>query len=617
MDHPEEFDALYKDVRDRLLVEAYALTGDLGVSRTAVRDAFAVAWHHWNTVQRVPDRVAWLRPHVWRRARNRHSARPWHRERHLPDGVAATLEALNTLTLNQRKALVLTHLSPVAPGEAAREIGVTASAAQALLASATTEFAAARGCQVDAVGRHLEELRTVATGRWPRSTIVRRAGTARRRTHAVAGVLATLALVVASGTLVAQGSDDDAALSEQGFSRRPVKVDTAPEVPVLSTETLLEAEQVARVDRALDWREADTHDNTTGTGLVLPCQRTSFADPDGLGAYVRTFEGTPTRPRSKAQPATVVQMVELSRSADEAQESYRTALEWFTACTAPRTQLLAVHGLPQVGDEASVVTLRTWQGAPRTVQVAVARTGQITSTTMTEVAGLQLSPKQAAAVLGASVNALCGTDGAGACAGPPRPRARAVPVAGVVPGMLSEFDLPPMTNSKEPWAGTSPKEAADNRAATRCDNTSFTDRGISHDLTRTFLFPKAAEKNPTFGVTQTVGMSRNVRQAKAFVAQVRTKIARCAEDDLGTDVTQLADRRSARGEMTAWLLDTDLPGDRSLQFFMAIQRHGNLVSQVGFVPTGRMQMSRQDFTALAERALERLPRLRLEETKGD
>src|SRR5690606_9671059 len=147
------------------------LTGDLAVSRTAVRDAFAVAWHHWNTVRRVEDQVAWLRPHVWRRARNRHTARPWHRERNLDEGVAATLEALNGLSPNQRKALTLTHLSPVPRGQMAREIGVTVSAVDQLVTTATTDFSGARECAPDAVGDHLAALRAVTKGRWPRSSI--------------------------------------------------------------------------------------------------------------------------------------------------------------------------------------------------------------------------------------------------------------------------------------------------------------------------------------------------------------------------------------------------------------------------------------------------------------
>lgn len=610
MDQPEEFDALYKDVRDQLLVEAYALTGDLAVSRTAVRDAFAVAWHHWNKVQRQEDRIGWLRPHVWRRARNRHTARPWHRERNLPDDVAETLEALNGLSLQQRKALVLTHLSPVPMGQLAREIGVTASAAETLVASADTDFAQARGCTTDEVGLRLEGLRGVATGRWPRSTIVRRAGTTRRRTHAIAGVLATTALVVASGTVVAQGSDDAAALSDQGFSRRPLKVDTVAEVPTLSESSLLEAGQLARVNRSLTWSAGETHDNTIGDGLVLPCQNASFADPDGLGAYVRTFSG---KPKAKRKPgASAVEMVELSRTTEDAEETYRTALGWFTACSTPWTQLVAVHALPGVGDEASIVTLRRWRGATRIAQVGVARTGQVVTTTMTEVRDGTTNPDRSASVLGAAVNALCGKPGTGDCSAPPKPRREVVPAAGEVPGMLGEWDMPPIRGAGEPWVGTTPKEVSKNEAATRCDNTQFTGKGISVHLSRTFLFPEAAKKNPTFGLTQTAGVARNAAQTRRFVESVRTKMARCSDEEVSTEVTQIFNERGRKSELTAWRVESELPGNRTLEVYMAIMRHGNTVSQVGFVPAGKLQITRDEFITLSKRALERLPRLRLE-----
>src|SRR5690606_1039230 len=41
------FDAFYKESRDRLVVQTLALTGDLAVARSAVREAFVVTWHHW------------------------------------------------------------------------------------------------------------------------------------------------------------------------------------------------------------------------------------------------------------------------------------------------------------------------------------------------------------------------------------------------------------------------------------------------------------------------------------------------------------------------------------------------------------------------------------------
>ena len=42
MQGPDEFDAFYKDARERLLMQTYALTGDLPAARSAVRDAFLV-----------------------------------------------------------------------------------------------------------------------------------------------------------------------------------------------------------------------------------------------------------------------------------------------------------------------------------------------------------------------------------------------------------------------------------------------------------------------------------------------------------------------------------------------------------------------------------------------
>lgn len=605
--NPDEFDHLYKEVRDSLLLEAYALTGDLGVSRTAVRDSFAVAWHHWNKVQKVDDKVAWLRPYVWRRARQRHTVRPWHKEKNLTESVSATLAALDQLSLNQRKALVLTHLSPVPIAERAREIGLPIGATSDLLRDAERAFASARGCERPEIGAHLEELRIVATGRWPRSSIVRRAGTARRRTWTAAGVLGTLALVIGSGTLVAQGEEADASLSDQGFSRKPVKVDTAPAVPVLEENHLLEANQVVRLRRGMEWTAGKTHDNTEGNGLVLPCQRVSFADPDGLGAYVRDFTGTPRKgKKGPAAQSRAVEMVELSRSIDEAETTFETALAWFTNCSTERTQMLEYATVPGVGDEAALITLRDWRKQRRTIRVGVARTGHFVTTTVSDTPGGPSAIAPDAQVLGAAVNALCGVDGAGACAAPPKPRQQRVPAAGEQPGMLSAFDLPPVPEAPGPWAGNNFRKG-ENLAATRCDSTQFTGRRFRDNLTRSFLFPSA--KQSAFGLTQTVGRMGNAKQAREFISGVRDRVAACEDEFLGSEVRQLGQHSTKKGELTAWSVVFPLPGDRTLQMQMAIIRHGNTVSQVGFVRDGRFAMSDQEFVWTARRALERLPRL--------
>ena len=62
MRDPEAFDAFYAEARGRLLLQTYALTGDLPASRDAVRSAFVAAWHHWKKVSRHGDPEAWVRP---------------------------------------------------------------------------------------------------------------------------------------------------------------------------------------------------------------------------------------------------------------------------------------------------------------------------------------------------------------------------------------------------------------------------------------------------------------------------------------------------------------------------------------------------------------------------
>ena len=96
MRDPEAFDAFYAEARGRLLLQTYALTGDLPASRDAVRSAFVAAWHHWKKVSRHGDPEAWVRPEAWRRARRRHQARPWHREKVLDEEDPTTAWVAST-----------------------------------------------------------------------------------------------------------------------------------------------------------------------------------------------------------------------------------------------------------------------------------------------------------------------------------------------------------------------------------------------------------------------------------------------------------------------------------------------------------------------------------------
>ncbi len=270
---------------------------------------------------------------------------------------------------------------------------------------------------------------------------------------------------------------------------------------------------------------------------------------------------------------------------------------------------MKVHRVDQVGDDARLFTLRAWKGEPRTLRVGVARSGQLTVTTVTRVDGLQPNPRKPAAVLAAAVNGVCSSPGGNACAGEPALQEIKAPVAGLVPGMLSEFDLPPIARAPGPWIGTEPVKAKVNVASTRCDRTRFIGNGVRSNLTRTFLFP-AVDKANEFGLTETVGVWSQ-RAARAFVKDVRKRVGECAENAFGTEVRPLKNVAGKNTDVTAWNITMEISDKDSVQFLMAIIRSGGTVAQVGFVPSRTMSMDRDDFLALVDRALSRLPRLDL------
>ena len=66
-------------------------------------------------------------------------------------------------------------------------------------------------------------------------------------------------------------------------------------IPVIDEANLLSDTQMTRFGPGLGWQETDTTDNLDGDGLLAPCQRERFADPDGVAALARTWEGSAER----------------------------------------------------------------------------------------------------------------------------------------------------------------------------------------------------------------------------------------------------------------------------------------------------------------------------------
>lgn len=605
MKDPDEFDQFYKDVRTRLLVLTYCLTGDLPAARAAVRDAFVVTWHHWAKVSRLEDPEAWTRVRACSHAQRRHTAKLWHREKGLDPEVKATLDALGKLPIAQRRMLLLTELTTASLTEIAREVGLPRTDAERELQTATAQFAVARDVPTTSIRTVFEPVRLyIEDNRWPRPTIIRRAGAARRRTHTVIGVVATVAALVVTGTLVTDAAGVRPTLSRERMAadHGPMDSKSAPEPVDLPEDAMLPVEDVARLIPGTGWTVTSTDDNTGEDGLVMPCQQSRYADPGTPAALMRTFTTAGTK-----APATAYQDAEVSTSDRAAGRAFNTALGWFAGCQDDRAQLMETHAVDGVGDEAMLVLLRTWDEPGSVVVAGVARTGLITTSTVTQsTVGKQPSQEKVAELLGEAVDGLCEQPDGGTCATVARLRSvPPVPVA-PVPAMLAEVDLPPVAGVTKPWVGTEPQQARLNAAATTCDGADFSSAPMTNNVTRTFLIP-GAKLADQFGLTETVG-SLPEKQAKAFVTRVRDKLAACSDSDkhLGTDIERVLHSAGEHHDITVWHLTTEVTDEKSVQFLMGIVRDGTSVAQVGFVPDGKATISPEAFDALVKRALARL-----------
>jgi DNA-directed RNA polymerase specialized sigma24 family protein len=616
---PEGFEAFYKDVRGRLLLQCYALTGDLTASERAVRDALVIAWHHWRKVSRLDEPEDYIRPLAWTRAQRRSTARWWARQKDLAPEVSATLDALGKLSTTQRKVLVLTHLTALPMDRMAREVGANRASTERELQTATAQFARHRDIPSPTIRTVLEALAPVHDSvRWPRPSILMRAGSGRRRAHTAVGVVAAVAAVLVSGSLVTDAAGVRPELGTKGIldgaaSTAPRAPRTTPPPPdPLTTQTLLGVDQVSAAFPG-QWTEGTTSRNTEGDGLVFTCQGGRYADTRGIGALVRTFTGTaPVKPKGAGAP-TAGQSAEASADTQAAKRTYETTIAWYAGCASPRVQLIGTHRVEGVGDEATMFVLRSWADPVTTQVVGVARTGGLTTTVVDTRTGItdpteepDLGPS--AGLLASAVTGLCTLPSAGACASTPTLRSSSPVPVGRYPSMLIEADLPPVAGVDQPWAGTKSRQATENIAATRCDNTDFSGPEFTKPLTRSFVIPAAVGLPPEFGLAETAGALPR-KEAQSFVDDIRTKLSACPDNDLGTDVVRLANEETGPRDLSVWRLTVELSDKRSVTYLMAVVREGNAVAQLTFVPSGEVSIGPDAFIVLARRAQERLGQL--------
>ena len=334
----------------------------------------------------------------------------------------------------------------------------------------------------------------------------------------------------------------------------------------------------------------------------------------GIGALVRTFTGTAPEEaegcRARPPPASPPRPPPTPQAAER---TYATTVGWYAGCASPRVQLIGTHRVEGVGDEATLLVLRSWAAPVTTQVVGVARTGGLTTTVVDTRTGITDPTKEpdlapSAGLLATAVTSLCTLPDAGACAAAPTLRDSSPVPVGRRPAMLIEADLPPVPGVDQPWAGTQPRKAKENIAATRCDDTDFSGPEFTQATTRSFVIPAAAELPPEFGLAETVGALPR-KQAQTFVDGIRDKLKACPDDDFGTDVVRLANEEAGPRDLSVWRLTVEVSEKRTVRYLMAVVREGNAVAQLTFVPSGDVSIGTDAFLVLAHRAQERLGQL--------
>jgi DNA-directed RNA polymerase specialized sigma24 family protein len=603
----EQFDSFYLKSRRALVLQTFALTGDLAAADRAVRDAYVSAWHHWRKVKTYDDPRDWVRPRAWAQAQRRHTARLWHRTRDLSAEDRAVLDALHKLTSAERRAVLMVHLAGVPADLAARELNVTRETLEQQAEKGASTFASALGVDSSSVKSTLMRLGEASSqASLPRPAAIRREGRARRRTHTLVAAAATTFLAIGSGAFAHESTDASTEAGPLAVAPEEAEPSRSPSPPaesnLPSADDLLLASDLKPLKANGTWRVVDTHDNTAGEGINYPCQEERFADPDGLATLVRQMEA------SGKPVSTVVQSVEISASEDEAGSTYATVLSWFAGCD-DGLHLRETHRVAGVGEQAMMFEMETW-GDPRTAySVGVVQVGQVVSTTVARrVEGPMPPRKRVAGLLARTAEALCERAGGTDCTQSPDVKVAAPQPSGETRGGLATIDLPPLTGVTRPWVGTNPAPAAQNPARTSCDRAEFRQSGAVRARTRTFLVPEANLPDH-FGLTETYGAFRTEKAAKRFMDTVRKRFAGCEDRDLATSVMAPSLLREGRLDGSTWRLRTELSENRDVRFDVGFVRRGNAVAQLLFVPTERADLRPGAFRRLVIRAGQRLEEL--------
>ncbi|MEI2820261.1 MAG: hypothetical protein V9E81_08605 [Marmoricola sp.] len=590
-----DFDTFYSSKWRPLLLQTLAICGDLDVAQTALKRSFAELWQHWpGPTDEHPVDV--VRARAWQLAQWQTHRPSTRRNKLITPEQQGVLTALQAVTLQPRKALVLAGLSDLPLQTIARIIDEPEDGLDQLFETGLTQLSEALKTTPEDAASKLEQLAPILDqAAPPAAKDVRRTAKVRTGRRLGIGVAAAIALTAGAGYLVkaAPGS---------------VLPDAPALGPAVTSAMLLTPTALQPLGDPALWKEASTTDNTEGDGLNSRCQKERFADPEGRKALVRTldYSGKPSRE--------AVQTIEVSQSVLLAKQAYSNVVSWFAGCQEARLQLLSSYQIKKLGDEALVLQFRSepqQADAPaNNFAVGIARVGQITTWTTVQSQGNRGAGITALAdTLNSSLYKICGSRITGRCELSPEIEELPPPPSGEALGMLAVADLPAVGKITNPWAGTDAAPSEINPAATSCDDADFS--ASKSQLTRTFLIPEAGLPDQ-FGLSETIGTFESEQDAKNFVAEVVKAMSTCEDRQLSASISDAAGQDSSRfrSQWHTWRLDSEIKDRTTVRFLMGIVQVGPYVAQLNFVPDGDATMEKAVFEALTQRARDRLLELK-------
>ena len=152
MPDPVDLHALFEIAYSRLVVQLYAICGDMADAEDAVQDAFVTAIRKQRQLRGVSNPEAWVRTAAVNRVRGgwRHAAVVRRYQPRVPGPQApvevgpehvAIVTALAELDVDQRIVVVLHHLVDLGTAEIAAELGIPEGTVKSRLSRARARLA--------------------------------------------------------------------------------------------------------------------------------------------------------------------------------------------------------------------------------------------------------------------------------------------------------------------------------------------------------------------------------------------------------------------------------------------------------------------------------------------